>query len=108
MFNIDIAIVVIFLLVTLGVGLYHGQGTTTMQIFALGGRNFSTATLASTLSATQISGSSFVIGITYAYQDGLLKTFATIGIIIYILIMGYIFAPRTKEFLGSVNKVIAL
>ena len=70
MFNIDVAIVVIFLVVTLGVGLYHGRNVKDIRDYALGGRNFSTATLAATIIATWISGSWFMITMTKAYQDG--------------------------------------
>ena len=69
--NIDLAIVVLYLVITLIVGIYYGRGTKTIEIFATGGRNFSTATLGATLAATYISGSIFSIGISAAYQDGL-------------------------------------
>ena len=47
--DVDIAIVVGFLLLNLGVGLYYGQGVKTIGEYALGGRNFTTATLTATV-----------------------------------------------------------
>ena len=50
--NIDIIIVVSFLLLTLAVGLSHGQKVKTLKDYALGGRNFSTGALIATIVAT--------------------------------------------------------
>ena len=44
-FDVDIAIVAVFLLLNLSVGLYYGRGVTSIADYALGGRNFSTAAL---------------------------------------------------------------
>ena len=60
-FDLDIAIVVCFLFVNLAVGLYYGRRVTTIEDYALGGRNFSTGTLVSTIVATWASGSMFFI-----------------------------------------------
>lgn len=43
-FNIDVVIFIIFLIITLTIGLFCGQGIKTFKDYALGGRNFSTAT----------------------------------------------------------------
>lgn len=51
-FNIDIAIVAGFLILTLVVGLYYGRGVRTVEDYALGGRSFSTEALVSTIVAT--------------------------------------------------------
>ncbi|PCJ29434.1 MAG: hypothetical protein COA94_01535 [Rickettsiales bacterium] len=50
--GVDMAIVVVFLLINLGVGLYYGQGVKNIKDYALGGRNFSTATLTATVIAS--------------------------------------------------------
>ncbi|NRB10946.1 MAG: sodium:solute symporter family protein, partial [Rickettsiaceae bacterium] len=58
-FNLDIAIFVIFLGATLAVGIFASRGITNIAEFALGGRNFSTMTLSATIIATWMSGSVF-------------------------------------------------
>jgi len=51
-FDVDIAIVAAFLLINLAVGLYHGCHIKNITVYALGVRNFSTATLSATIIAT--------------------------------------------------------
>jgi Na+/proline symporter/signal transduction histidine kinase len=102
-FNIDIIMVVVFLTVTLIVGMVYGRGVRTIEDYALGGRNFSTATLSSTLIATWIGGGFFAISISQTYQDGLFYVVAGTGDIIALLIVSYLFAKRMQEFLGSVS-----
>ncbi len=58
-FDIDVAIVVGFLILNLSVGFYYGRGVTNIRDFALGGRNFNTSTLVATIVATWMSGSFF-------------------------------------------------
>ena len=65
-FDIDIAIVVGFLALTLIVGLGHGQKVKTIKDYALGGRNFSTAALVATTVATWASGSGFFVTLSKA------------------------------------------
>ena len=55
-FNIDIAIVVGFLIINLAVGLYFGRGVRNISDYALGGRNFSTGALVATIVSTWVSG----------------------------------------------------
>lgn len=102
-FNIDIAIVVAFLTLTLIVGMVYGRGVKTIQDYALGGRNFSTATLSSTLIATWIGGGFFAISVSQTYQDGLFYVVAGTGDVIALLIVAYFFASRMREFLGSAS-----
>jgi Na+/proline symporter len=59
-FDIDLAIVISFLVVTLVVGLGQSSKVTNIKEYALGGRNFSTGALVATMVATWASGSGFV------------------------------------------------
>ncbi len=67
--NIDILIIVIFLLTNLGVGIYNSRGINTINDYALGGRNFSTATLSATIIATWIGGGFFVSALSETYRE---------------------------------------
>jgi Na+/proline symporter/signal transduction histidine kinase len=101
--NMDLWIVLAYLAFTLFMGLRYSKGVTNIQTFALGGRNFSTSALAATITATYVSGSSFIVGINQGYQDGLLKFFSSVGIVLNILTMVYILIPRMSEFLGDIS-----
>ncbi len=69
-FNIDIAIVILFLIVNLIVGLSSGRGIRTIREYALGNRNFSTATIAATIVATWLGAHSFSITVSETYSQG--------------------------------------
>lgn len=58
-FDIDILIIVGFLLLTLIIGLGHGYKVKTIEQYALGGRNFSTGALIATIVASWIGGGTF-------------------------------------------------
>ena len=53
--NIDILIVIAFLIINLIVGLHSGRNIKTIKEYALGNRNFSTATIAATIVATWLT-----------------------------------------------------
>ena len=101
--NIDIAIVVTFLIVTLLVGLYYGRGVRTVEDYALGGRSFSTEALVSTIVATVGTGSLFVVGVSRTYTHGLYEIIPVCAFALSFLLLAHIFIPRMSEFLGSVS-----
>ena len=100
---IDLTIVGVFLVINLALGIWVGRGIKTIKEYAIGNRNFSTATLSATIIATWISGSYFTVCLSQAYSDGVWFIPAAIGNIFSTLMVGYIFAPRMKEFLGSLS-----
>ena len=102
-FDINIAIVISFLILTLAVGLVHGQKVKNIKDYALGGRNFSTGALVATIVATYASGSGFFITLSKTYSDGFYYLFASIGTGISLLITSLILVPRMGEFLGKVS-----
>jgi Na+/proline symporter/signal transduction histidine kinase len=101
--DIDVAIVVGFLLLNLGVGLYYGQGVKTIREYALGGRNFTTATLTATIIATWIGGDNFSLYLSETYTEGLFFILSSFGALAAFLIVGYLYAPKMTEFLGSLS-----
>ncbi len=102
-FDIDIAIVVGFLIINLAVGLYYGKGIKNIKQYAIGDRNFSTATLTSTIVATWIGGSFFTVTVSHAYKDGIWFMISRLGDPLNLLIVGFILAPRLKNFFGSLS-----
>lgn len=101
--NIDATIIALFLAINLCVGLYYGKGIKTIREYAIGDRNFSTATIAATITATWISGSFFAVNISETYKEGLWFFIAGFGEITSLLIIGYILGPRLREFFGSLS-----
>ena len=106
--NVDIAIVVAFLALNLIAGVYSGRGIKTIREYAIGNRNFSTATIAATILATWTSGSFFTICISQTYKDGIWFLPAALGTVLCLFLVGYILAPRMKEFFGSISVAEAM
>lgn len=103
-FNIDVVIFIIFLIITLAIGLFYGRGIKTFKDYALGGRNFSTATLATALIATWISGSAFLTDVSEAYKNGLFYMVpGMLSDVFSWIIICYFIAPRIGEFLGALS-----
>ena len=100
-FDIDVVIVVGFLLINLVVGLYYGSQVKTIKQYAIGNRNFNTATLSATIIATWIGGGFFASALSETYKEGLWHIFARFGDVLTLLIVGYYIAPRIKEFFGN-------
>lgn len=101
--SIDILIVLSFLVLNLVIGLYYGRNITNFKDYALGGRNFSTGTLITTLVATWVGGSSLAIKVSESYTRGLYYITTGVFELCSFLIVAYLLAPRMKEFLGSVS-----
>ena len=78
-FDIDIAIVFGFLFINLIIGLFYGRGVKNIKDYALGGRNFSTATLTATIIATWIGGDNFALYLSETYTHGLYFIFSVPG-----------------------------
>ena len=65
--SFDIKVVIGFLLLNLGVGLYYGRRVKTIKDYALGGRDFSTGNLVSTIVASWIGGDYLFITLSEVY-----------------------------------------
>ncbi|MDC0865092.1 ATP-binding protein [Rickettsiaceae bacterium] len=102
-FNIDVAIVVSFLLLTLYLGVKHSKGVKTIEDYALGGRNFGTVALTSTITATAVTGSLFFFTLEKTFTDGWLWIFVTIAASIELLMLGVFVAPRMQPFLSDMT-----
>ena len=106
--DIDIIIFIAFLVTNLVVGLAYGREVKTISDYSLGGRNFSTGALVSTIVATCVTGSGFFIILTKTYSDGLYYLIPTVFIIIQMFITVYFLIPRMGEFLGNVSVAEAM
>jgi Na+/proline symporter/signal transduction histidine kinase len=102
--NLEIIIFSTFLIINLVMGLYFSKGVNTIKEYAVGDRNFSTATIVATLVATWITGEFFFGDIVENYNNGMYMMWAgVIGSLLALLSIGVFFAPRLAEFLGVLS-----
>ena len=107
-FNIDVVIVVGFLIATILVGMGHGKKIKTLEDYALGNRNFTTTALVATIVATCASGSGFITTLNRTYTDGAQYLFASAGMGLGLWILAFFLVPRMAEFLGKVSIASAM
>lgn len=102
--DIDNTIFTLFLLANLVFGIASGRGIKTIKEYAVGERNFSTATIVSTIVATWVSGEYFFTISSEAYKEGLYFIWgATLSDLVCFLLIALAFAPRMGEFLGKLS-----
>ncbi len=101
--NIDTIIFIGFLVANLILGLSSSRGIKTIKDYAVGDRNFSTATIVATIVATWASGEFFYSNIYETYTIGLHAIWIAIGDVLCLLLIGVFFAPRMGEFLGKLS-----
>ena len=105
--DIDIALVSIFLVITLVVGIYYGRQVKDLRDYALGGKNFSTSTLVATIIATWASGSSLFIDVENTYSSGLYYILAALGFPCNIWLCGQL-AVLMGPFMNNVSVAEAM
>ena len=97
-------VVILFLVINLLVGLYHGTGVKTVERYAVGDRTFNTASIAATIAATYISGDLFIAYVSETYKEGFFFIAAAFSGVICLLIIGWMFGrPQMHEFFGSLS-----
>ncbi|CAM9920815.1 unnamed protein product [Choristocarpus tenellus] len=100
--SIDRGILVVFLAVNLVVRLRHSRRVKAIQDYALGGKNFSTATLTATMVATWSSGSSLFVNVQNTYAQGLYYFLAVVGLPLDLFLSAQL-TIRMREFLNNVS-----
>ena len=101
--NIDLVIFLLFLIITLCVGLYWGRGVKNIQEYAIGNRNFRTTTLVATIVATFLGGDFLFITLDEVYRTGLHYAIACLGMPMGLIVVAFVFIPRMGEFLGRLS-----
>jgi solute:Na+ symporter, SSS family len=91
---IDLAIIAIYLLITLIIGLLASRNITTMRDFTVASKNYPTSILIATTTATYV-GSGFLMGTVHEiYTYGLVYVVAAFANPINAVILGLFVAPR--------------
>jgi len=101
--NIDAIIFIIFLIITLFVGINYGSRLKSLKSYALGDKDFSTITISATISATYISGSMLHITISNVYSKGISYLIGSIGIALGMLWIGDSVGKRMAKFVGDMS-----
>ncbi|MEL6358901.1 MAG: sodium:solute symporter family protein, partial [Bacteroidota bacterium] len=97
---IDIAIFVVFLAFNLLVGLFYGRRVNDMRDYAIGRKDFSTATLTATIVVSWIGGRDPFYMLEHVYRDGLYFVLVILGAGICLLLVGRL-AIRMEGFLNN-------
>ena len=106
--TLDIALFVAFLSINLIVGLLAGRRVKTLRTYAIGDKNFSTATLISTIIATWVSGGFMFYALSNTYTKGLLFIIPAIGSSLCLLVIGQFLVIRMGEFLNNLSVAEAM
>lgn len=101
--NIDVIIVVLFLIINFVLGLMSRSTIKSMEEYALGGRDFNTATLAATIVATVIGGFMINYDVSTINLYGILGVLHSIFRLITFIVTGYILSLKFHEFSGKLS-----
>jgi SSS family solute:Na+ symporter len=100
--DIDLSIVVLYLVVTLGFGIWSGRGVRTIREFAVDNGGMSTWALYATIFATYIGGGSTIGVAEKAFSSGVVYPLICIISSLGLLFIGLFVAPRMEEHLRQV------
>ncbi|WP_044282713.1 sodium:solute symporter family transporter [Candidatus Amoebophilus asiaticus] len=105
---LDIILFTTFLLVNLTVGLMAGRRVRSLRDFSIGNKDFTTATVTSTIVATWIGGGFMFYGLQNIYKDGLQFVIPLLGSTLCLLFTGQVLAIRMGEFLNNLSVAEAM
>lgn len=100
--SVVLLVVIFFLQITLRIGLYFGRKVTTFSDYAVGRKNFSTATLVATILATAFGGGGFIRTVQYVHKQGLYWIMFSVLIAVTLWITSLI-AGRMKPFMHHLS-----
>lgn len=106
MINLDIIIIITFLLANLIIGIFSGK-VKTIKEYAVGKQDFSTSDVVATIVATWVGGGMFSNVLQKTYTDGF-KFFVADIANCFSFIFCYILVPRMGEFLGTTSIAAAM
>lgn len=105
--NIDMVIFGLFLLINLVIGIFSSRRITSLRDYAIGKKDFSTATLTATIVVSWL-GSWYVFEtLQHTYTDGLYFVIVISGACICLVLVGLL-AVRMREFLKNISVAEAM
>ena len=106
--TLDVALFSVFLATNLIIGLAAGRRVRTLRVYAIGSKNFSTASVTSTIVATWMGGGFLFYALANIYTTGLQFIIVTLGGTIGLLFTGQVLAVRMGEFLNNLSVAEAM
>lgn len=97
-----------FLLINLAIGIVCARNIGSIKEYAIGQRDFSTASIIATIVATSIAGSTFSFNIMGTYEQGIYFIAPALGDGLSLLLIAFVLAPRLKRFFGRVSVADAM
>jgi Na+/proline symporter len=104
---VDAGILIVFLVINLVVGIRYSHGAKDLRDYAVGNKDFTTATLTATIVASWIGGSDVFYILQYTYVDGLYFVIVILGSSICLLLVSQL-TPRMGRFLSSISVAEAM
>ena len=101
--NIDLVIVLVFLLVNLFFGLGCSKNIKDIKDYAIANNTIRSMPLIATIIATTIGGGFFAGAVAESYSQGLYFIIPALGEPISLIFMGLVMAPRMAEFIGDLS-----
>jgi len=105
--NIDIIIFVLFLVINLAIGLLSSRRITSLRDYAVGRKEFSTATLTATIVVSWVAGMYVFEILKHTYRDGLYFIIVVSGASICLWLVGLL-SVRMREFLKNISVAEAM
>ena len=105
--NIDMIIFGLFLVINLSIGLFSSRRVNSLRDYAVGRKDFSTATLTATIVVSWLAGMYVFEILEYTYRDGLYFIIVVSGASICLWLVGLL-AVRMREFLKNISVAEAM
>jgi Na+/proline symporter len=101
--DITAIVILLFLLFTLLLGMWHGFNIKTIREYAIGDKTFPTIVIISTIVGTWIDGGSTFAPASNSYDHGILALLPQLGLVVYLYIISKFIAPLMKPFLNMIS-----
>ena len=106
--TLDVVLFSVFLATNLIIGLAAGRRVKTLRGYSIGSKDFSTASVTSTIVATWVGGGFLFYALANIYTTGLQFIIVTMGGTICLLFTGQVLAVRMGEFLNNLSVAEAM
>ncbi|MEM7589788.1 MAG: sodium:solute symporter family protein [Myxococcota bacterium] len=103
MSQLDIGIVVAYLVITLAIGLWAGKGVNTVKQYAIGSKNYGTFIIVATLFATNVGGGSTIGTTEKVLTVGVMYALITLGMPVNKFVTAYCVAPFMNRFRNKIS-----
>ena len=95
---LDIAIVVIFFVINILIGIYSGRNINTFSEYSVWKRSFGSFALCASLTASFLGGGYIMGNAAKAYSMGMVYAYGLIGFSVKELLVGLLIAPRMEKY----------